>query len=376
MHSDHPEFVPGLQLAEAFYRQAVEPVLQRHAPDLAYSAGLIGPGSEVLGFDDRMSTDHHWGPRAMLFLEESVPADRRRELHDILADELPASFMGYPTNWSEPNPEDKGVQHLGEIGERPVNHRIEMITLAGFLQGYMGIDICNPLTPADWLTLPWQKLRSVTGGGLFRDDLGIQSVLDRFRWYPQDLWFYVLASCWARIGQEEHLTGRAGWAGDETGSAIIASRLVRDIMRLAFLMERAYPPYPKWFGTAFANLDCAAALQPLLDQILTSHSWQERDAGLAAAYRRLAEMHNALGVTPPVSCTPASFFGRPFMVIYGETVANALCDEIRDPEVQRLARRRLIGSIDLISDNTDFLEDVSRRSELLTFYRETPETVS
>jgi hypothetical protein len=34
---------------------------------------------------------------------------------------------------------------------------------------------------------------------------------------------------WNRIGQEEHLMGRAD-RGDEIGSAIIAARLVRDLM--------------------------------------------------------------------------------------------------------------------------------------------------
>ena len=40
-------------------------------------------------------------------------------------------------------------------------------------------------------------------------------------------------------------------------AALIAARLVRDVMRLAFLMEREYPPYPKWFGTAFSGLHSA-----------------------------------------------------------------------------------------------------------------------
>jgi hypothetical protein len=44
---------------------------------------------------------------------------------------------------------------------------------------------------------------------------------------------------------------RAGFVGDELGSALIGSRLVRDIMNLCFLLEKQYAPYPKWFGTAF-----------------------------------------------------------------------------------------------------------------------------
>ena len=67
----------------------------------------------------------------------------------------------------------------------------------------------------------------------------------------------MMASGWQRIGQEEHLTPHAGSVGDELGSALIGSRLVRDIMSLCFLMEKRYAPYAKWFGTAFLRLECA-----------------------------------------------------------------------------------------------------------------------
>ena len=65
---DSPAFVPGLELCRRFYWEAVRPILDAHWPDLPHGAALLGGGSEVLGFDDATSTDHHWGPRVMLFL--------------------------------------------------------------------------------------------------------------------------------------------------------------------------------------------------------------------------------------------------------------------------------------------------------------------
>jgi hypothetical protein len=363
------DFIYGLELARRFCDEAVFPILQRYIPDLDYSAGLIGAGSEVLGFDDRMSTDHHWGPRAMIFLQESVLDARGREIRWLLAENLPRSFMGYSTNWSEPDPDDGGVQRLQAVGiVGPINHRVEVFTLQGFFQGYMGIDIRKPLSPIDWLTLPWQKLRSIRAGKVFRDDLGLETIRDCLSWYPQDVWLYILASCWKRIGQEEHLMGRAGSVGDEVGSAIIASRLVRDIMRLAFLMERDYPPYPKWFGRAFVELKCAAELLPVLGAILHASSWEERDNRLAVAYGRLADMHNALNVTPPMDCAPSLFWGRPFKVIRGDRFAEALVSMIKEARVKSIAKSRLFGNLDLLTDNTDLLENPSVREPLLSIY--------
>ena len=363
-----PTFVPGLELAAGFFREAVSPILKRCLPDLEYSAALIGSGSEVMGFDDSMSTDHHWGPRVMLFLRATDLQARGREISDLLSGNLPHTFNGYSTNWSEPDPNDNGTQSLLYVAEGPINHRVEMFTIEDFFNDYIGLSIEEPLQVKDWLTLPWQKLRSISAGQVFRDDLGLTEIRDRFSWYPDDVWQYVLASIWSRIGKEEHLMGRAGLVGDEIGSSIIASRLVRDIMRLAFLMERVYPPYPKWFGKAFSELDCAPTLQSALGDILNASSWKERDVMLALAYRRLAEMHNALRITTSLSCEPTPFWGRPFTVIHGDRFAEALRDAIRDRTVRSIAERRLIGNIDLVSDNTVLLEDPSRRGALLALY--------
>ena len=163
--------------------------------------------------------------------------------------------------------------------------------------------------------------------------------------------------------------GRAGSVSDENGSVIIGSRLVRDIMRLAFLMEKKYPPYPKWFGTAFSQLKSAAELGPAITKVLHAASWEERDENLCSAYEVLAQIHNSLKITKPVSPEVSRFWDRPFRTIGGERFARAIIDCIKDPEVVRLTKRSLIGSIDLISDNTDSLEDQSFSLALKTLYK-------
>jgi len=363
-----PPFVPGLELAEGFYRDEVEPILKVHYPGLKYSAALIGSGSEVLGFDTEMSTDHHWGPRVMLFL---LPADYDSDgdsIRSLLSLEIPTLYKGYSTNFSAPDPEDNGVQTMQPVDSGPVNHRVEMFTIAGFFSEYMNVDIKKPLDSVDWLTLPHQRLRAVTSGRVFRDDISLGEARERFTWYPHDVWLYVLASAWTRLGQEEHLVGRAGQVGDEPGSAIIGSRLVRDIMYLVFLMEKEYPPYAKWFGTAFSRLKASGKLEKPLTGAIQARSWQEREKYLSTACEVLAEMHNSLDITEPVDSKVSRFWGRPFKIIQGERIAAAIVEQIKDPQVMALTRKRLIGSIDLFSDNTDLLEDVLLRPVLRKIY--------
>jgi hypothetical protein len=348
-----PEFVPGLALCAAFYAEVVGPLLGRAAPGLRHSAAVLGTGSDVLGYDTPMSTDHDWGPRVMLFLGPDDLAERGRRIHEELDRALPAEFGGYPTR---------------RLADDAASHRVELLTLDGWMRDYLGFDAASEPSPADWLTFPEQKLLGITRGAVYHDDLGLETLRARFAYYPHDVWLYLLAAGWTRIGQEEHLMGRAGFVGDEVGSALIGARLVRDVMRLCFLMERTYAPYPKWFGSAFARLACADRIVPTLEGALRARNWREREDGLCAAYEVVAEMHNGLAVTEWVDPRVRQFHDRPFRVIDGERLAAAIVARVEDPEVRRLTDRRLYGSVDQLSDSTDVACDARLRPALRSLY--------
>jgi hypothetical protein len=368
---ESPAFVSGIELSRGFFDEAVRPVLQDLCEDLDYSAALIGTGSEVLGFDDRVSRDHHWGPRVMLFLTPEDLGEQKDRIRERLALSLPYEYRGYTTNFTPPDPNDNGTQQLRPITSGPINHRVTANSLPAFVEGYVGLDIRRPLDAIDWLTLPQQKLRTLVAGAVFHDGLAASTIWPeassrhgvltelrrRLAWYPDGVWRYLLAAGWARIGQEEHLMGRAGQRGDEIGSALIGARLVRDIMRLGFTMEKQYAPYPKWLGTAFGSLACGPRLVPHLAQALHARDWHAREQALVAAYEVVAAMHNELGLTASMPDTVRPFFSRPFRVIAMQGFARALLDSIEDGWLGDVLRRSPIGNIDLLSDNTDFLEE-------------------
>ena len=359
-----PSFVPGIELCGEFYREAVKPILDVACPGLRHASALIGSGSEVLGLDTEMSTDHHWGPRVMLFLGDDELARYGDEIHETLANRLPPTFRGYSTHFTLPDPNDNGTQLLQVIDGGPVNHRVETLSLHVFCRHYLGIEPDAELAPVDWLTIPGQKLLAVTAGAVYHDDIGeLTRLRDKLAEYPYDVWLYMLAASWTRISQEEHFMGRTGFVGDELGSRIIAARLVHDLMNLCFLMERQYPPYSKWFGTAFARLECAERLTPLFHAVFDASTWREREEPLVRAYSIVAEMHNAMHVTEPLPTEATNFFGRPFRVIHGGTFADAIKAKIRDPEIARVARTTDIGALEQFSTSTDVLSDarVSRK---------------
>jgi len=373
MSHEKPTFIPGLELCESFFNEAVKPLLQAHFGSLQYFAALIASGSEVLGFDTELSSDHHWGPRVMLFLKPDDVSTFKTVIAEKLSMELPRIFRGYPTSFSAPNADDSGTQLLEFSETGPINHRVEIQSLEQFFDEYLGFDITREIEPYDWLSFPGQKLRTIVAGRVFRDDIGLESVRRRFAYYPDDVWMYLLACGWTRIEQEEHLMGRAGSVGDEIGAGIIAARLVRDLMNLCFLMEKVYAPYPKWFGTAFKRLHCAAALEPLLLSVLSSDTWEERESYLIPAYELVATKFNTLGITEAMPEKVRSFHNRPFSVISMGAFSKALRERIltspfASAQVKSLVEKPLVGSVEQFSDSTDVLSNASWRAGIRNLY--------
>ncbi len=363
----------GLDLSESYYLEAVKPLLQCHFPAMQISAALLGDGSEVLGFDTEMSQDHDWGPRVMLFLSESDHAKVGKHIDSMLQKNLPKSFRGFSTQFATPNQvvelrSNSESQSAQQLEGSPECHSVEVLTAQKFISQHIGFDLSKEIEPSDWLTFPEQKLATIVAGRIFEDYIGLQAIRDRFAYYPNDVWLYLLACQWTRIEQEEHLMGRAGYAGDELGSAVIAARLVRDLMRLCFLMEKQYAPYPKWFGTAFASLKSAKTLAPLFHQILASTTWENRQKSLSQAYEYAAEAHNQLKITEDLPTSVRQFHGRPFSVISMGDFSKAIFSQISDPAVRKISKKRPIGSIDQFSDSTDLISDATFRPALKNLY--------
>jgi hypothetical protein len=355
--------MPGLELARRYYAEVVRPILDQRFGGLEHSAALIGCGSEVLGFDSPRSTDHDWGPRCLVFvgagLTDARPAGtgRTEEIGAALAAELPETFLGWPTRFPD-------VTKPGW----PVRHWVEVAELARWLDAQLGFDPRVGVGLTDWLATPTQVLGEITGGAVFHDGLGdpggpggpgrqpgrggLGAVRAALAWYPDDVWRYVLACQWARIGQEEAFPGRCAEAGDELGSAVVAARLVRDLMRLALLMRRRYPPYSKWLGTAFSALDGTDELQARLAGVLSALSWPERQDHLSAAFEASARFQNGLGLAVAVDPSTRPFYDRPYRVIGAERLVSALKDSISDDDVRQLA---MTGAVDQFVDSTDAL---------------------
>jgi hypothetical protein len=339
-----PAFVPGLQLAREFYATVVRPLVEEQLPPMRYAAALLGPGSEVAGFDTRRSTDHDWGPRLQVFLGDGDADRHAATIATMLASRLPPSFRGYPIAF--PVTRDPST----------ARHRVDVAGLGAWLTGQLGFDPRRGVTLLDWLATPAQRLAEITSGVVFHDGPGeLTRALARLAWYPRDVWLYLLACQWQRIGQEEAFPGRCAEAGDDLGSVIVTARLARDLMRLCLLMHRCYPPYSKWLGTAFAQLPGTTELTASLAGAISAGDRCTREQHLCRAYEAVAALHNQLGLTPPLNARTRGFHDRPYQVIGATRFTAALREAITDPQIRHLP---LTGAVDQFTDSTDAISDL------------------
>ena len=318
------ERASGLRLSERFYQACVAPAIAAELPRLPHAAGLMGRGSEVLGYDDRMSTDHTWSARVVVFVADAVLTEQGQTMHARLTARIPDLFEGVPTE-------------------------VTVTTVRQYFLDQLGLDVSVAWDAYDWVSLPEQRLCAMTAGAVFHDDLDLEEVRLRLAYYPQDVWLYLMLAGWWRVHPEMNLVGRTGYAGDELGSTIIASEMVSGLMHLSFLIERRYAPYAKWFGTAFSELQIADRLSEPLDRALRAGTWTQREKALGRGYEIVADAFNDLGITPRLTPEPVRLWERPFPVMWAD-FPGALRASISDPQVIDLVDRWPAGGIDQVRD--------------------------
>jgi len=330
--NEHPAFVPGAELCAAFYREVLAPVV-----GVSHAAALVGPGSDVLGYDTARSTDHDWGPRATLVVAaEDVEEVRRR-----VGATLPTEFRGWPTA-------------IGRDDE-PLGPAVEVTTVAALAIAELGFDPRPGLSVDDWLSIPQQRLLHLVAGPVFRDDLGeVAALRAQLAWYPDDVWWWLVAAAWRRLDQEEPFVQRAAEVDDDLGSRVVAARQARECLRLALLLGRSYAPYAKWLGTAFARLPDPDGLARALHDALAADDADVRGAALGRAYVALSERFNAL--TPGARPAPSlrGFWDRPAVVLGADRFVQAALGNVGDAELRALP---LLGGVDQWADSTDLLVD-------------------
>ena len=232
----------GLELAERYYRLYGEPMLKGQFPELfpKIAAGLIGGGSEVLGFDDEVSQDHDFGPGFCLILpDEDMVSRREAFLLERAYSKLPDVFEGFQR------------EKLSPVG----GNRQGVIRFSEFLEQKTGTPK-GELDFYDWLRLPEQNLLEVTAGKIFTDESGfVTQVRKELSCPPEEVRLKKLAGNLLYAAQSGIYNYERCLRHQETAAAQLAmADFAKAAMQCCFTLSGKYMPYYKWRFRAFREL--------------------------------------------------------------------------------------------------------------------------
>ena len=247
------QFAKGLDLCEAFYHEYGEPMLRTQYPAyLPYiAAGLVGEGSECLGFDDEISRDHDFGPGFCLFLTDSMYEEIGEALQAEY-DRLPVTYMGITRRVSPKSPKRVGVFRIGEFYER--------------LTGFSDV----PTTNSQWLYAEDYRLAAATGGRVFRDELGEFTRIRKglLAHYPKDVRLRKIAREAALIAQSgQYNYSRMLERGDKVTAQVALGEFMKHTMAIVYLLNRKYAPFYKWMHKGMEHLPILAVIGDILNAI-------------------------------------------------------------------------------------------------------------
>lgn len=263
--------ISGMAWARAFWNDCGKPLIATKYPEYQgrIASGLVGYGSECLGFDDLHSQDHDFGPRFCLWLTdedyeaigERLQADYQAldrtftidgqgepHFHNGRAASATAAAPTSPSVTVTPRAQGEnrrdGVFRIGDFFERLTNYR-EAPAQTDF---------------AAWLMLPEETLATATSGRVFADPLGMFSKTRQgFTFMPEDVRISLISRRLGMMAQAgQYNLPRMLERGDSAAAMLCVTQFVDATISLVFLVNGpvsvGYPPYYKWRFAALRKL--------------------------------------------------------------------------------------------------------------------------
>lgn len=256
----------GLELCERYYDDYGRAMLEKEFPEVypRIAAGLVGEGSECLGYDDNISTDHDFEPGFCVWLSDDD--------YEKYGFKMQRAYMKLPNSYN-------GFSRQGVNPAGGARHGV--FTISEFYMKYIG-SRGTPESIGDWLNIPSHFLRTATSGKVFYDGLGdFTAIRDNLlKGYPEDVRLKKLSANALSMQQ----TGQYNYARcvshGEIGSAGIAlCEFVKCAVSTIYLLNNVYEPFYKWAFRGLRELPVLSDLEAPLSFLLETGNGKNEIAG-------------------------------------------------------------------------------------------------
>lgn len=245
----------GLEICHAYYETYGIPMIQKYFPEYEkrIAVGLVGPGSDCLGFDDEISRDHDWGPGFCLFVTadtyEKIGAELQRHY-----DELPKEFMGYKRLETPMGKGRVGVKRIDE-----------------FYKNILNTDVYEEI---DYSAIQDFALAVASNGEVFYDPEGIFSQMRQKlkQGYPEHMLYIKLAEDAAKFAQAgQYNYARIIRRGDFMTADYMLYQSFFHAMRLVHHLNNQYSVHDKWLRESTRKQEHGEEVLAYINQILSLH---------------------------------------------------------------------------------------------------------
>ena len=253
----------GLVISKDFIQSILLPILKEELKEdyERIAVAIVGTGSDVLGLDDEISRDHHWGPRANVMYLQKDMTTLEPKIQNAFS-KLPAKFNQFDIHVN--------IENLTGVCSCEIED---------FFQRFLVSDRL-PTADLDWLNLCEVDLFHVTAGTIVYDGLGeLTRRCEALAFYPENVWKKRLADwCMYVTGREApYNLHRVSKRKDDLTCSMYFSLCVKRLMELCFTLNRQYAPYTKWLNRMFRSLPkYADELAPIIDQAATEPTWNKK----------------------------------------------------------------------------------------------------
>ena len=189
--------------------------------------GLMGMGSDCLGYDDEISHDHDFGPGFCIWLPRDIYQQYAQKIQESYQ-KLPQEFMG--------------VQRLTSLHG---SGRVGVFEIESFFEQFLRK---IPETLDEWLYVDENALLACTNGRIFEDDYGkVTQIREYLKTYPEDIRIKKIARALAKMAQSgQYNYGRCMQRGDEVAASLALHEFIDQTLSVVYLLNKKYKPYYKW----------------------------------------------------------------------------------------------------------------------------------